>query len=325
MTPEFRIKVDGRQDATEAIRNRLLSLTVTDEAGEQSDSVEIRVDDRDNAVLLPRHGSELTVSLGWKDGKFTPVGRYVVDETGLEGPPDTMVIRARGADMRQSLKARKTRSWEDVSLGGLVSQIASEHGLEGSVASSLRSIRIAHLDQTEESDLHLLTRLARDYDAIAKPAAGKLLLAPRGQAASASGKPMPTLDVVPGDASRWRVSLADRGEYRAVRARWRDAEAAGSVTEERGSGDPVYVLRRLYPTSAEAREAARAKLEALSRGTGRLSITLTPGRPEVAAEAALRLGDFRKGLDGRWICMRVTHKLDSSGYSTSVQAELPTS
>ena len=323
MTPDFTIKVDGREDATAAIRDRFLKLSVTDEAGEQSDSAEIRVDDRDHVVELPRKGSELEISLGWKDGKRTPTGRYVVDETGLEGPPDTLVIRARGADMRQPLKARKTRSWSDVSLGDLVAGIASEHGLRSRVGNALRSIRIPHLDQTEESDLHLLTRLARDYDAIAKPASGVLLLVPRGDAVSASGASMPVIDVTPGNASRWRVSLADRSEYQAVRASWRDAEAAGDITEEAGSGGTVYTLRRLYPSSSEARSAARAKLKALMRGTGRLSITLDPGSPEVSAEAALQLQGFRPGLDGRWICMRVTHAIASSGYSTTAVAELP--
>ena len=324
MTPDFRIEVDGSQDATAAIRDRLLQLSVTDEAGEQSDSAEIRIDDRGGAVALPRKGSRLSISLGWLDGKMTPAGEFTVDETALEGPPDTLVIRARGADMRSSLKSRKSRSWSDVSLGELVAGIASEHGLEGRVGESLRAVRIPHLDQTEESDLHLLTRVARDYDAIAKPASGKLLLVPRGEASSATGRRMPAVEIEPADASRWRASLADRGDYSAVTARWRDAGAAGSVTEEAGSGEPVYALRRLYPSSGEARDAARAKLRELLRGTGRLAITLEPGKPEIAAEAELLLKGFRDGLEGRWICTRAVHRIGDGGYSTSVTAELPT-
>lgn len=324
MTPDFRVEVDGSKDATQAIQDRLLQLSVTDEAGVQSDSAEIRVDDRGGVVELPRKGSQLSISLGWLDGAMTPVGQFTVDETALEGPPNALVIRARGADMRSSLKSRKSRSWSDVSLRDLVGGIASEHGLEGRVGDSLQSVRIPHLDQTEESDLHLLTRVARDYDAIAKPAAGMLLLVSRGEASSVSGRSMPTVEISRTDAASWRASLADRGEYSAVTARWRDADAAGSVTEEAGSGEPVYALRRLYPSSGEARDAARAKLRSLLRGTGRLSITLEPGRPEVAAEAKLRLGGFRKGLDGSWVCMRVRHQISGGAYSTTVTAELPT-
>ena len=158
--------------------------------------------------------------------------------------------------MRSSLKAQKTRSWDDPSLQDLVAGIASEHGLESRVGSSLRSIRIPHLDQTEESDLHLLTRVARDYAAVAKPATGVLLLVPRGEGASASGSEMPTIEVVWSDSARHRLVLADREEYRAVHSSWRDTGAAGSVTEQAGSGEPLYVLQRLNSSLSEAREAA---------------------------------------------------------------------
>ena len=49
MTPAFRILVDGSRDGTEAIRERLLELRVSDEEGHESDSVKIRLDDRGGA------------------------------------------------------------------------------------------------------------------------------------------------------------------------------------------------------------------------------------------------------------------------------------
>ena len=54
---------------------------------------------------------------------------------------------------------------------------------------------------------------------------------------------------------------------------------------------------------------------------GRLSITLGPGRPEATPEAILSLREFRTGLDGRWNCTRVTHRLASNGYTTRATAE----
>ena len=54
MTPAFKIVIDGRQDTTEAVRDRLLSLSVTDEAGRQSDSAEVRLDNRDGAIANDR-------------------------------------------------------------------------------------------------------------------------------------------------------------------------------------------------------------------------------------------------------------------------------
>lgn len=322
MRPVFKIVIDGRRDITELVRDRLLSLSVSDEAGRQSDSAEIVLDDRGSAIALPPRGAKMTVSLGYEGRDATVAGTYTVDEFELSGPPAALAIRAKGADMRASLKAQKTRSWDEVTLGDLAGRIAADHGLEARVGSALRSVRIPHLDQTEESDLHLLTRLAQDHDAVAKQAGKYLLFVPRGEAYSATGKPMPAVEVHPEDTRRWRVTLADREAYGSVAAHWHDPETGERKTEIAGSGDPRQTLRRTYASASEAAEAARSKLAQLARGTARLSVDLSPGNPVVAAEAELRLEGFRDGVDGSWTCRRVSHKLARSGYSTAVEGEV---
>ena len=322
MTPAFRIVIDGRQEITEAVRDRLLSLSVTDEAGRQSDSAEVVLDNRDGAIAVPRRGAKMTVSLGWHGPGVTVQGTYIVDEVVLSGPPDALAIRAKAADMRESLKAQKTRSWDDVSIGDLVSEIAAEHGLKARVGSALRGVRIPHLDQTEESDLHLLTRLARDHDAVAKPAGEYLLFVPRGEAASATGKPMPAVDVRPADDTSWRVTRSDREAYRSVRAHWHEPGTGTRHTETAGSGEPAWTLRRAYASAPEAAEAARAKLSELARGTARLALRMAVGNPSIAAEAELRLAGFGDGADGSWTCLRAAHRLDRGGYSTQAEGEL---
>lgn len=322
MTPDFRVVIDGSQDITNRIRERLLLLSVTDGAGERSDAAEIRLDDRDRVLEPPPRGREMEISLGYAGGEEVVTGRYTVDEVELAGPPSTLVVRGRGVDMRASLKAQKTRSWDDVTLAALVSEIAAEHGLEPSVGRSLRGLSIPHLDQSDESDMHLLTRLARGYDAVAKPAGGKLLFLGFAEAESATGRPMPLIRVRPDDASRWRVTLADREAYRSVHAHWRARGTAVRKTEAVGGGEPAYTLRRLYPSAAEAREAARAKHASLQRGTARLAVTLSPGDPVAAAETELLLTGFGAGIDGRWSCQSVRHDLGRGGYRTSIEGTL---
>lgn len=293
---------------------------MTDEAGRQSDSAELTLDDCGGAIELPPKGAKMTVSLGYQGREETVTGTYVVDEFELSGPPVALAIRAKGADMRAELKAQKTRSWGEVTLGDLVSRIAADHGLQARVGSALRGIAIPHLDQAGESDLNLLTRLAGDHDAVAKQSGEYLLLVPRGEAASATGKPMPAIEVRPQDASRWRVTLADREAYSSVTARWHDPKTGERKAETAGSGDPAWAIRRAYPSASEASEAARAKLAQLARGTALLAVDLSPGNPVVAAEAELRLAGFRPGADGSWTCQRVIHKLDRGGFSTAVEA-----
>ena len=335
MTPSFRIVVDGSQDVSQAIRERLLSLRVSDEEGYRSDAVEIRLDDRGGTVELPRRGAELTVELGYdqvpeseqrnglKPGRV-PMGRYTVDEVEISGPPATLAIRARAADMRAAMKQRRTRSWRRVLLGDLIKTIGRQYGLDARVADELAKIILPHVDQTDESDLHLLTRLGERYDAAARPANGRLVFARRGAAMSATSGPLAAVRIAPEQAADYRITLADRPEYSSVRAYWYDTAAGRRMEVAAGEGEPVYALRDDHIDEATARKAAQARLDILKRGAATLSLTLKPGVPAVGAESPLALSGFRSGVDGPWIAARVSHEIDNSGYSTRVEAETPT-
>ena len=141
------------------------------------------------------------------------------------------------------------------------------------------------------------------------------------QAQNASGQPTTAASIHRNQTSDHRVTLADRGEFRAVLAHWQDLEAGQQMTERVGDGEPVFTLRHAYPTAAEARTAAQTKLNVLTRGLATLSLTMKPGDPTLAAEAKLTLSGFRKGVDGEWIATRVTHEIGGSGYSTQIEAE----
>lgn len=321
MKPDFRILAD-LQDITARIRDRLLSLRITDEAGIQSDTVEILLDDRDGRIEWPAHGVELEVFLGDGRSGLSRMGLYVVDEVEHSGPPASLTIRGKAADMRAAIKAPRTRSWHDLSLGDLVATIATEHGLSPRVAESLAGIHVTHLDQTEESDLHLLTRLAREHGAVAKPVAGFLVFVPRGEAKAATGRDLPTIPITATDVSRHRMTQAERGKYQAVRAWWHDPNGADRVPVLVGDGKPVYTLRHPYPDAEAATRAATAKLESLRRGNATRSLTLI-GNPALQAEGKIRLTGLRDPVDGKWLLQRVEHQFDGRGFVTRIEAETP--
>ena len=324
MTPVYEVHANNN-DITAAIRHRLLSLRVTDETGYQSNAVEIQLDDRGGAIHLPRKGAALKVELGYKETGTARMGSYTVDEVELSGPPDTLTIRAKAADMRGSLKQHKTRSWDDVTISELVDSIAADHGLEAKVGDSIRAITASrHIDQTEESDMHLLKRLSEEYDAESKQAGHLLLFVKRGQGKSATGQQVTPATLSREQTSDHRVTLADRGSFQAVRGHWYDMETGDRTEVQAGDGEPVYTLRENYIDEVTARQAARSKLDMLQRGTATLSLTLRQGNPVIGAETPLTLTGFREGVNGRWIATRVTHETSASGYSTQVEAETPT-
>lgn len=329
LRPEYRVVANGG-DITATIADRLVSLSYSDEAGIESDRLEITLADHLAPIELPQTGAELELFLGY-DGAAERMGLFVVDELELQGWPAAMTIRARAAVQTKSkggksdLQSQKTRSWDaGTKLGDLVKKIASEHGLQAVVAKSLQAIALPHTDQTRESDLHLLTRLAKRYDAVVKPADGKLVVTKRGEGKTASGQDLEAITLAPADCTAWRCTIARRDSPGTVRAFYHVTGAAERRKAEFGEGEPVRELRQVFPTEAAASDAARAEYQRRQRGESQLSVTL-PGRPELIAEARLALAGFRPGVDGDWIVTRASHSLSpGAGWSCTVEAEQPT-
>lgn len=324
MKPIWKISADGA-DITAACAKRLLQLVVTDEAGIASDTVSLTLDNRDLAIAAPRKGAKLEVWMGYEGGGLVHMGQYVVDEIEAEGPPHALTIKGKAADMRASFKEQKTRGWDQITIGDLVKTIAGEHKLIPAVSPQLAQIAVPNLAQTNESDLNLLTRVAKTYDAVAKPVSGRLLFVPRGEAKSASGKAMPGVSLGPGDVRSYRATQAERGKYGAVVAQWHNPATGQpeSIKVSDGEG-PTHTVRQKYPDASQAQAAAQAKLDSLARGVGTFSGAVVPGRPGLGAEGKLTVSGLGDVADGTWTITRAVHTLDKSGgLRTDVEGETP--
>ncbi|MCJ9428533.1 contractile injection system protein, VgrG/Pvc8 family [Kordiimonas marina] len=320
MNPSYRIEIDGN-NLTGIFSKRLVSIDVIDNAGYDSDEVTITVTDPEGKLKLPRTGAELTLWLGY-DAKLKKVGIYTVDELITAGPPRTLTVKAHAANMKASLKETKSRSFDNITLGDLVTQIAAEHSLTPVVGADLKATHFDHIDQTAESDLHLLTRLAVDLDAVAKPTHQRLVFVTRGDEKAASGQKLPTVALTPKQVSKWRATLKDRFLYKSVSAQFQDLKAAQLKTVTVGSGSPNQLIRRTYPDQDQATRAARSRYHRYARGKGKLSLSL-PGRTDIFAETPLQLSEFQDGVDGSWVASKVMHRLTKTqGFSTRIEAEL---
>jgi phage protein D len=327
MKPDFKVTADG-SDITAAIRDRLVDLRITDEAGEDSDTLEIKLDDRDGIIELPRTSVELEVWLGYGD-EAVGMGLYVVDEISVEFVPAQMRITARAANFsnsdtarnrRTSLRAPQSRDWHQTTLGEIVNKIAEEHGYEARICEKLSAKDIEHVDQVDESDLNLLMRLAKDHDAVAKPAGGRLIFLSRSDIKTADGRQPDTVELTPQDVSGGSLIMPERSKYAAVIAHYHDIELGKEVEVQAGEGTPVFRIRRSYPDSPTARNAAEARLRAFERGKFELNLGM-PGNPLLAAGTPIILTGFRSGVDGDYRATHVEHTLDSSGFRTQLRAE----
>ncbi len=320
MTPAVRIEADGA-DITALIEDRLLSLSISDAAGTDSDTAEIELDDRGYRIALPEPGAELVIWMGYRETGLVEMGTFVVDECSGQGPASTLTIHAKAADMRGGIKAPKTQAWEDKTLGEIVDTIAARHGLRAAVAPALRAVRWAYVAQTKESDLHFLSRLAIDLDATVKPAGGALVVVPKGEGVTADGAPIPEVELSAAALSDWSWTATGRSRYASAVAEWSEPGTATVHRVETGSGEPVLELRRRYATEDEARRAAEAALKRAVRASGSLSATCTGFAGELMAEGVVILSGIKPELTGRWTMPRVSHRFDAGGLTTSFEAE----
>lgn len=334
--PAFRVSVNG-SNATQLFVPRVASITLTDTAGLQSDTCEIMLTDHIGLAPLeiPPAGAEIEIALGYLFASQV-VGVYIAEEVEVSGPPGAMRITGYAAAFgstdggKNPLTEAKTRSWPDgTTVSDMVGKIAGDSGFKAAVTAEAGKVVLPHIDQIDESDANLLTRIAREYGLIFKPGGGALVVCMPGESTSTSGAALPVVALTGKQLTSWSMRVARREAAATVIAMYRDF-GASEPKEVEVSGDPggvagvaqVVRLKKIYPNEATAKQAAEAEAKRGKRAAKTVTLQL-PGRADLMAEGRVALAQVRKGIDGEWLIKSVTHSLSPQGWSTSVEAETP--
>lgn len=319
--PICRVMVDGR-DITAAVEPRLVGIELTDNRGLEADQLDITLSDHDGRLAIPPRGAVIRLWLGWSDSGLVDKGTYTVDETEHSGAPDVLAIRARSADLREGLKAKIEQSWHQTTLGTIIKTIAARYQLEAVVEATLAAITVAHLDQANESDANLLSRLGTQHDAIATIKAGRLLFMPVGKSRSASGQALPHIALTRADGDQHRFQQADRDSHTGVRAYYYELNQAEKKEAIAGGGDNLKDLRHVYNDQPSAQKAAAAEWQRLQRGTATLSYSLAMGRPELIPELTYSLSGIKDEIAAiTWLGSHVRHSFTAEAFTTSLELE----
>ena len=320
--PAFRLTVDAL-DIAQLISPRLMSLELTDNRGVEADQLSIILSDHDGLLSIPPKGAVLRLWLGWSDAGLVDKGTYTVDEIEHSGAPDVLSIRARSADLRKGLKTKRERSWSNTTLGDVLGDIAVGNGLTVTIAGALDGLPILQLDQANESDANLISRLGEEFDAVASVKAGCLICLPAGGGKTASGMDLPHIVLTREDGDQHRYLQADRDSYDGVRAYDYEVNSAKKQEAIAGGGDNLKDLRHTYSDQLSALRAARAEFRRLQRSSDTLSYTLATGRPDLIPELTYTLQGVKAEIDEIiWYGGNVLHSLSADGgYTVSLELE----
>lgn len=357
LTPSAELTIDGRRFGTQAM-SRIISISLTDKRGFEADELTIELDDHDGTIAIPKTGSKITLKLGYKETGLVEKGEYLVSEFTASGSPDRLSITARAADLAEALAEQVEKSWHKQTLYQIIETIAKKHKYEYIISKDYQNQKIEHIDQTNESDASFMSRLAEQYDAIATIKNGKLLFIPAGESQTASGQPIQPTTITRASGDSHSFTYSSSNSYQAVRAYYTDKKTGQKkevivnkdnaypnkkTTQQTKTvkgktfkakkkendnqkvntdGQKIKTLRHLYATESGAWSGARGAFKKIQRGVAEFSITLAVGRPDLYPETPAVVKGFKPEIDAEaWLITEVSHKIDSGGYTASIQFE----
>lgn len=348
-----RIVFDGA-DITKDIVPYFLSLSYKDSEEDDSDSLQIDLQDRDSIWLQnwlekavsATAASKLKISAtitpeNWGAGEALPTGGFELDSVEAAGPPST--IKVGGVSLGYSSPIRQTKkskAWENYNLSAIAGEIAGNGGLS-LVYESASDPFYERVEQTKESDIKFLSDLCHDAGISLKCSDGQLVLF--DQAAYEAKPPALTLRrnngrILPaapeaygaygkdpncGEYIDYRLSTgAAETQYGSCRVSYADA-ASGQLIEGRAtaegedseSGQCLEITAKVKDAS-EAQALAEKHLRLHNKFNRMASFTL-PGNTGLVAGVTVKLEDFG-GWSGKYIIKQAEHTVSSSGYTTRI-------
>ncbi|QRY34526.1 phage late control D family protein [Variovorax sp. PDNC026] len=321
--PSYRLKI-GNRDITPAIDARLISLTLTECRGDEADQLDIVLSDHDGALEIPARGRELQLAIGWAGADLVDKGTFIVDEAEHIGAPDQICLRARSAEMHQSLRVRVERSFHGVSLGEILRQMAVRHRLVPRIDAVLGARQIEHVDQTNESDLNFVTRLAKLHDAVATIKRGRLLFLPIEGTTTSTGEGLPLIEITRAAGDNHRYHTSDRDAYSGVRAYWHDPKRAKRRAVLVGVSGNAKRLKETFANETDARAAAQAEWRRIQRGAATFELHLALGQPLLAPQTPVRVSGWKKVIDDTaWLSIKARHTMTpDAGFTTLAEFEV---
>ncbi|WP_448106581.1 phage late control D family protein [Pseudomonas azerbaijanoccidentalis] len=298
------------------INKRLIRWEHIDAAGLESDQLTLTLD-LEGLEGLPSLGGKIGLKVGYLESGLVDKGQFLVTRRTPTLFPFRLSLVATAAPFSAAdetgFQLRRTASHGPTTLGALFRELVSRHGFSPRVDPSVALIKIDHIDQSHESDMGFLTRLAIKYDVIAKPVNGLYVLAKRGQVESLSGKVLPQVKLSvtthnrPGDHAFISATLDEtaRGQSQGCKTSWWDA-AAGLLRVVEAGIAPFKIVTPSCQSADEAQAVAEGEVRKMQREKLKVKISC-PGNPSLCAEGLILLDtswpDFMRG---RWSIDKVT-------------------
>ena len=332
------VAFDGA-DITKSIRPYLISLSYLDNEEDETDELQIQVQDRDSvwmekwlieaieAASAAKFKMEAVILReNWTGGGkdvILPCGEFELDSVAASGPPNRLTIKGTSlpfsAQVRQTLKSK---AWESYTLSGIANEIAGANGMVCMYESAADPF-YDRVEQIKTSDIEFLSTLCHNagislkatnrilvlFDQAAYESKGAVFNIRRGGGAYTKHK----LNVGTADTqySSCRVSYVQpSGKCISATAKIEDYNANAKNNQQ-------LEITAKVADKDEAKALAEKLLRKHNRYAKTASFTL-PGNPDLVAGVTVMLEKWG-GWDGKYIITQAKHTVDGSGYTVQIR------
>lgn len=321
-TVPWRVIVDG-VDMSDRMNDFLLSIEVTDKAGQASDTASLNFDDSDAKMSLPKDGAKVQIIV-----KGATIFEGVTDEirsTGARGQGRLMSVSCKGMDSRGKVKEPLQVHKDNCTLQAFLDACAEDAGIKTvTIDPEFKGQSRDYWTSDGESFVHLGQRIAEELGGSFKIRGDKAVLAKRGDGKTPGGKSMPTVTAEWGNnLASWDIApFTGRNRYTKAKVRYFDRKEAKYKEEDveikgkSGAPEATDAVRFTSADKEQAKAIAKGRKAESERegGEGTVKIDLDVA---ARAEGTCQVVGARPGVDGEYRIESVSHSLTRSGGAIS--------
>ncbi len=327
--PDVILKYE-QKDITADIKPYLMSVSYTDYLGDQSDELQIEVEDVDGRWLrtwYPDQGDSLSLEIGDQFSGMVKMGSFELAEIEYQHPPSVVRLKALATGITRSNRTLKPKAYRDTTLAKIVRQVAAR--LKLSVTGTVADIKIDHVTQYQERDVEFLARLARDYGHTFKIVDHTLVFHANVELA----KQEPVTELLPADIKTLRLRDLIKGvpeeavvtgydaRRKQVRRQRRRNTPLRQGSKRAATTDTLKIVANRGESDQQLAARADAALNDAKQSQVAGSITLV-GHAKLVAGQVVQLRGFGK-LSGKYLVKQSRHDIRrTAGYVTTLEVRM---
>ena len=311
---------------TADISSMMTEFTYSDKDEEFSDELQVTLADRARqwqGPWLPTRGDTVTAQIGYQGEQMLDCGSLQVDELELTGPPDTFHLKCIAAGVTQSIRTKRSASYEGLTLLDVANQVAQRQGLTVVRAPQNVDLKFNHITQKHETDLHFLHRLATAHNYDFSIRGNQLIFYSR-----TALEQMPSVTTLLRTQTKsFEFKTKTDQIYKTATTTYQSPDLKALIGAQyqdtnAPTGDDNHVITRTEnPQQAQLKADSALHQKNKDETTGRIE---TEGMVLLVAGVNITIVGFGN-FDGTYLITSSRHRLErSSGYTTEIEARMLT-